>query len=42
MQTIDEAREHCRFVGEGFEKMVADGGAPLESRRQTGFTVCKL
>ena len=25
MQTIDEVREHCRFVGEGMEKMVADG-----------------
>ena len=25
MQTIDEVREHCRFVGEGIEKMVADG-----------------
>ncbi len=25
MQTIDEAREHCRFVGKGIEKMVADG-----------------
>ena len=24
MQTIDEAREHCRFVGKGIEKMVAD------------------
>ena len=29
MQTIDEAREHCRFVGKGIEKMVADGdGTP--------------
>ena len=26
MQTIDEAREHCRFVGKGIEKMVAEGG----------------
>ena len=25
MQTLDEAREHCRFVGKGIEKMVADG-----------------
>ena len=25
MQTIDEVREHCRFVGKGIEKMVADG-----------------
>ena len=24
MQTIDEVKEHCRFVGEGIEKMVAD------------------
>ena len=23
MQTIDEVREHCRFVGKGIEKMVA-------------------
>ena len=25
MQTIDEVREDCRFVGKGIEKMVADG-----------------
>ena len=25
MQTIEEAREHCRFVGKDIEKMVADG-----------------
>ena len=25
MQTVDEAREHCRYVGKGIEKMVADG-----------------
>ena len=25
MQTIDEAREHCRLVGKDIEKMVADG-----------------
>ena len=25
MQTIDETREHCRFVGKGIEEMVADG-----------------
>ena len=24
MQTIDEVKEHCRFVGEGIEKMVAE------------------
>ena len=25
MQTIDEVREHCRFVGKGIEKLVAEG-----------------
>ena len=25
MQTIDEVREQCRFVGERIEKAVADG-----------------
>ena len=25
MQTIDEVKEHCRFVGKDIEKMVADG-----------------
>ena len=25
MQTIDEAREHCRFVGKGIEKVIAEG-----------------
>ena len=25
MQTIDEVREHCRFVGEDIEMLVADG-----------------
>ena len=25
MQTINESRERCRFVGEGIEKMVAEG-----------------
>ena len=25
MQTADKVREHCRFVGKGIEKMVADG-----------------
>ena len=24
MQTLDEEREHCRSVGKGIEKMVAD------------------
>lgn len=25
MQTIDNAREHCRFVGKDIEKMGVDG-----------------
>ena len=25
MKTIEDARNHCRFVGEGIEKDVADG-----------------
>ena len=25
MKTIEEARNHCRYVGEGIEKAVADG-----------------
>ena len=25
MQTIEEAREHCRYVGKGIEKAVVDG-----------------
>lgn len=25
MQTMNEVREHCRFVGKDIEKMVADG-----------------
>lgn len=25
MQTMNEIREHCRYVGKGIEKMVADG-----------------
>ena len=25
MQTIDEVREHCRFVGDGIEKLASDG-----------------
>ncbi len=29
MQTIDGVKVHCRFVGKGIEKMVADGdGTP--------------
>ena len=31
MRTIDEVKTHCRFVGEGIEKMVADG-EDLEAR----------
>ena len=42
MQTTGEAKAYCRLVGKGIEKMVADGGAPLELRGQTSFTVCKL
>ena len=30
MQTLEEAMEHCRFVGEGIEKAVADGEDLLE------------
>ena len=26
MKTIEDARNHCRFVGEGIEKDVAEGG----------------
>ena len=25
MQTIDDARDHCRFVGKGIEKAIAEG-----------------
>ena len=32
MQTIDEVREHCRFVGKGIEM----------ARCQTDLIVCKL
>ena len=39
MQTIDEVREHCRFVGKGIEKMVADGG---DGRLDTGRFVDML
>ena len=28
MQTIDDVREHCRFVGKGIEKKVAENGRP--------------
>ena len=31
MQTIDEAKAHCRFVGEGIGKIVAEGdGTPFQ------------
>ena len=31
MHTIDEAKAHCRYVGEGIEKMVAEGnGTPFQ------------
>ena len=30
MQTINEVREHCRFVGKGIEKVVVDGGTSLK------------
>lgn len=30
MQTLEEARKHCRFVGEGIEKAVTDGEDLLE------------
>jgi len=33
MQTIDEVREHCRFVGKGFKRMFADGESPNEYKR---------
>ena len=25
MNTLEEVKEHCRFVGEGIEQLVADG-----------------
>ena len=28
MKTIEDARNHCRFVGEGIEKAVANGEDP--------------
>lgn len=30
MNTIEEAREHCRFVGEGIERDIAEGKAPVD------------
>ena len=44
MQTIDEAREHCRFVGRDIEKMVADGedlGARFEGTQMIRIKVDK-
>ena len=38
MQTIDEAREHCRFVGKGIEKMVA-GCEPCVARMEPLITL---
>ena len=26
MQTIDEVREHCRYVGKGIKATIAEGG----------------
>ena len=40
MQTIEEVREHCRFVGKDIEKMVADGedlGARFEGTQMMRF-----
>ena len=45
MQTIDEAKERCRYVGEGIEKMVADGedlGARFEGTQIIRFKVDKV
>ncbi len=44
MQTIEEAREHCRFVGKDIEKMVADGedlGARFEGTQLIRIKVDK-
>ena len=44
MQTIDEVREHCRFVGKGIEKIVADGedlAAKFEGTQLIWFKVDK-
>ena len=45
MQTIDEVKAHCRYVGEGIEKMVADGedlGARFEGTQIIRFKVDKV
>ena len=42
MQTIDEAKSHCRFVGKDIEKMVADGedlGARFEGTQMIRIKV---
>ena len=44
MQTIEEAREHCRLVGKDIEKMVADGedlGARFEGAQMIRIKVDK-
>ena len=44
MQTIDEVRELCRFVGKGIEKIVADGedlAAKFEGTQLIWFKVDK-
>ena len=44
MQTIDEARDHCRFVGKDIEKMVADDedlNAQFEGTQMIRFKVEK-
>jgi hypothetical protein len=44
MQTIEEVREHCRFVGKDIEKMVADGedlGARFEGTQMIRIKVDK-
>ena len=44
MQTIDEAKEHYRFVGKGIEKAVADGedlNAKFEGTQLIRFKVDK-
>ena len=45
MQTIDEVKEHCRFVGEGIANMVADGernrGENGEARQVQRGATCR-
>ncbi len=42
MQTIDEAREHCGFVGKGIEKMVADGEDQFMVCSRNSFVLCRF